>query len=148
MGRPRRKYGRTYNFYLSDEVDALIEQYRGEKSRSAFIEEAVKFYISHLAGDTKEGDEKQKIDNHECNPPASRGNRARSKVRDLGSRPVGVRGFESLPLHSLASLVRLGELVAKALLCFSLPCVPSGHLFYGTVPSESTIFMAYPNFKK
>ena len=28
-----------------------------------------------------------------------RGYRARSKVRDLGSRPVGVRGFESLPLH-------------------------------------------------
>ena len=59
-GRPRTKNGKSYVFYLSDEVDALIEQYKGNLSRSNFIEKAVKFYISNLAENPKEGKRKGK----------------------------------------------------------------------------------------
>ena len=96
-GRPRTKNGKSYVFYLSDEVDTLIEQYKGNLSRSNFVEEAIKYYVSYLEENPKE--DRGKNYNPQSNAPTSRGNRARSKVRDLGSRPVGVRGFESLPLH-------------------------------------------------
>ena len=95
-GRPKKKVGRVVNFYLSDEVLDLIEQHRGELSRSQFIEEAVKYYTSHLGDKSRE---KEKDFNSPGHSHPGRGYRARSKVRDLGSRPVGVRGFESLPLH-------------------------------------------------
>ncbi len=100
VGRPRTKNGKSYVFYLSDEVDTLIEQYKGNLSRSNFVEEAIKYYVSHLAENPKGDKGQQKDYNSQGNADKSRGYRARSKVRDLGSRPVGVRGFESLPLHS------------------------------------------------
>ncbi len=100
MPRPRRKLGRTYNLYLSDEVNDLIEKYKGNLSRSQFVEKAVIYYVSQLTENPKEEENgQQKNYNDKSNAPTGRGYRARSKVRDLGSRPVGVRGFESLPLH-------------------------------------------------
>ncbi len=60
MARPRRKLGRTYNLYLSDEVNDLIEKYRGNLSRSQFVEKAVMYYVSQLAENPKEEDSQQK----------------------------------------------------------------------------------------
>ena len=71
-GRPRTKNGKSYVFYLSDEIDALIEQYKGNLSRSNFIEEAVKYYISHLGDNPKEDREKQKIINEKAIPQQQR----------------------------------------------------------------------------
>ena len=59
-GRPKKKNGRVVNYYLSDEVLDLIEEYRDELSRSQFIEKAVKFYVSNLVEDPKEGRDNQK----------------------------------------------------------------------------------------
>ncbi len=99
-GRPKKKNGRVVNYYLSEEILEMIEEHRGELSRSQFVEKAIKFYIS-LLEELKNLEEK----NYEVegNNPVGRGSRARSKARDLGSRPVGVRGFESHPLHSFSN---------------------------------------------
>ncbi len=85
MGRPRRKLGRTYNFYLSDEVDALIEQYRGNKSRSEFVEEAVKFYTSSLEGRPQEKKENQNITKENRNNTECRGPGLNRRPSDLQS---------------------------------------------------------------
>ena len=45
-GRPKKKNGRVVNFYISDEVLELIEEYRGTLSRSQFVEEAILSYVS------------------------------------------------------------------------------------------------------
>ena len=71
-GRQKKKVGRVVNFYLSDEVLDLIEQYKGNLSRSNFIEEAVKYYISHLADNPKEDGGKQKIINEKAIPQQKR----------------------------------------------------------------------------
>ncbi len=107
-GRPKKKDGRVVNFYISVDVLDLIEENRGEKSRSQFVEDAVRYYVSHSA----ENDEKNY--NPDANPSAGRGNRARSKVRDLGSRLVGVRGFESLPLHSHALFFAMAQKLLRS----------------------------------
>ena len=80
MPRPRRKLGRTYNLYLSDEVNDLIEKYRGNLSRSQFVEEAVMYYVSQLAENTQENKDQQKNYNKKEDSPN------KAEVAELGQR--------------------------------------------------------------
>ena len=60
-GRPKLKDGRTINIYLAVDVIQAIDETKGKLSRSQFIEEAVKYYISHLA-DNPKGEEGERKD--------------------------------------------------------------------------------------
>ena len=59
-GRPKVKDGRTINIYLAVDIIQAIDESKGKLSRSQFIEEAVKYYISHLADNPKEDNGQQK----------------------------------------------------------------------------------------
>ncbi len=48
-GRPKKKDGRVVNFYISADVLEQVDLYRGQLSKSQFVERALRFYISHLS---------------------------------------------------------------------------------------------------
>ncbi len=77
--------GKNAVIYMVDSTHFLVE-----------IQEKNPFEGFKTGTEKKDG----KIYVRKTNAEQGRGYRARSKVRDLGSRPVGVRGFKSLPLHS------------------------------------------------
>lgn len=48
-GRPRTEKGKYYGFYSTPNTEAIIESVNG--SKSAFINDAIRFYSTHLNGE-------------------------------------------------------------------------------------------------